>query len=86
MQGALQTIMDSFVRDGQQIGQWRDVLENKTIPAQVIWGANDRILPPNHTQGLPAHVQVEILENKGHMVQMEAAMEVNSMILQFWKS
>ncbi len=86
VQGALQTIMNSFVRDGQQTEKWRDVLENKTIPAQVIWGATDRIIPSAHARGLPRHVQVQVLENYGHMVQMEGAAEVNRMILQFWQS
>ncbi len=86
VQGALQIIMNSFVRDGQQTEKWRDVLENKTIPAQVIWGATDRIIPSAHARGLPRHVQAQVLENYGHMVQMEGATEVNRMILQFWQS
>ncbi len=33
--------------------------------------------------GLPAAVQVEILEDQGHMVQMEAADRVNALIQAF---
>ena len=66
--------------------QWRDVLENESLKTLAIWGNNDQILPSNHTNELPTHVQVKILEGYGHMVQMEAAMEVNRLILQFWEN
>ena len=84
VQDALKTIMNSFVSDGQQTRQWRDVLENKTISAQVIWGATDRIIPSAHARGLPRHVQAQVLENHGHMVQMEKANDVNRRLLNFF--
>ena len=84
VQEALQTIMNSFVRDGQQTKQWRNVLENETIPVQVIWGATDRIIPSAHARGLPRHVQAQVLENYGHMVQMEKAKDVNRRLLKFF--
>lgn len=83
VQESLLKIREGFIQDDLQVNQWRDVLENESLKTLAIWGNNDQILPSDHTNGLPAHVQVQILEGYGHMVQMEAAMEVNRLILQF---
>ena len=86
VQESLLKIRNDFIQDGLQVNQWRDVLENESLKTLAIWGDNDQILPSNHTSELPTHVQVQILEGYGHMVQMEAAMEVNRLILQFWEN
>ena len=86
VQESLLKIRNDFIQDGLQVNQWRDVLENESLKTLAIWGDNDQILPSNHTSELPTHVQVQILEGYGHMVQMEAAMEVNHLILQFWEN
>ena len=83
VQESLLKIRNDFIQDDLQVNQWRDVLENESLKTLAIWGNNDQILPSDHAFGLPAHVQVQILEGYGHMVQMEAAMEVNRLILQF---
>ena len=86
VQESLLKIKNGFIQDDLQVNQWRDVLENESLKTLAIWGDNDQILPSNHTSELPTHVQVHILEGYGHMVQMEAAMEVNRLILQFWEN
>ena len=86
VQESLLKIRNGFIQDDLQVNQWRDVLENESLKTLAIWGDNDQILPSNHTRELPTHVQVQILEGYGHMVQMEAAMEVNRLILQFWEN
>jgi hypothetical protein len=47
----------------------------------LIWGSDDAIIPVNHSAGLKA--QVEVLPGQAHMVQMEAAEQVNRLILDF---
>ena len=86
VQESLLKIRNDFIQDDLQVNQWRDVLENESLKTLAIWGDNDQILPSNHISELPTHVQVQILEGYGHMVQMEAAMEVNRLILQFWEN
>ena len=86
VQESLLKIRKGFIQDDLQVNQWRDLLENESLKTLAIWGNNDRILPSDHAFGLPVHVQVQILEGYGHMVQMEAAMEVNRLILQFWEN
>jgi pyruvate dehydrogenase E2 component (dihydrolipoamide acetyltransferase) len=39
----------------------------------------------DHAGSLPNQVQVKILEDGGHMVQMESASEVNQLINEFWE-
>jgi pyruvate dehydrogenase E2 component (dihydrolipoamide acetyltransferase) len=71
------TIAAQFA-DGRQRTLLRDVVDR--FPAQVIWGAEDRIIPPRHAEGLPAGVPVHRLAGAGHMAHMEAAAQVNRLI------
>ena len=54
------------------------------VPTLVIWGADDRIIPASHARDLPNQDRVHILDNTGHMVQMERAADVNRLITAFW--
>lgn len=53
-------------------------------PSLVIWGSDDAIIPASHAEGLQA--QVEIVPGQGHMVQLEAAEQVNQLLSLFLKS
>ena len=85
VQVCLQTITDCFIDGDKQVEILTNVLESQDIPALVIWGKEDRILPVDHAGSLPNQVQVKILEDGGHMVQMESASEVNQLINEFWE-
>ena len=85
VQVCLQTITDFFIDGDKQVEILTNVLESQDIPALVIWGKEDRILPVDHAGSLPNQVQVKILEDGGHMVQMESASEVNQLINEFWE-
>ena len=76
---------DTVYKFGKQVEILTNVLESQDIPALVIWGKEDRILPVDHAGSLPNQVQVKILEDGGHMVQMESASEVNQLINEFWE-
>jgi len=66
--------------DGAQALVLRDQLAGLDIAVQVIWGAEDRIIPASHAQALPEAVRVSVLQGAGHMVHMEKAAEVNALI------
>lgn len=51
------------------------------IPCQLIWGTQDRIVPPPHPESVP--VPVHLLEDAGHMPHVEAASRVNDIIKAF---
>ncbi len=80
---ALRTIADSFVIDGTQGWRLENHMPQLSVPLLAIWGFKDRILPVSHAAGLPSSVKVEIIKDSGHMVQMEAAGDVNRIVTAF---
>jgi len=68
-------------------GRQREVLAQvpKSLgkPVLAIWGEADQIIPVSHAPAAGGAVQVEVLPGQGHMVQMEAANEVNRLIERF---
>lgn len=77
---ALQTISGAFAPGGSQASILRDGLESAGVPVLVVHGDGDQIIPASHAEGLPSSVEVKVLANQGHMVQMEAAADVNKLI------
>ena len=53
------------------------------LPVQVIWGAEDRIVPARQAEGLPASVKTHVLPGAGHMPHLEKASEVGRLLLEF---
>ncbi|MGH7212076.1 MAG: acetoin dehydrogenase dihydrolipoyllysine-residue acetyltransferase subunit [Acetobacteraceae bacterium] len=83
---ALSAIAAANFAAGRQTTLLRDQLGKIEVPVQVIWGAEDRILPARHADGLPANVAVHVLQGAGHMPHMEKAAEVNRLIAAFVRS
>jgi pyruvate dehydrogenase E2 component (dihydrolipoamide acetyltransferase) len=78
VQAALESILSSFLDGDQQRIVLSEKLANLGKPIRVIWGGKDRIIPASHAA--LAGADVHILPNAGHMVQMEAANEVNKLL------
>jgi len=78
---ALRTVADKVFPDGRQT----DVpdLSEVSVPILAIWGSEDRIVPASHAENLPSEARVEVLEDTGHMPQMEAAGKVNRLVGEF---
>jgi pyruvate dehydrogenase E2 component (dihydrolipoamide acetyltransferase) len=78
---ALRAVADKVFPDGRQA----DVpdLSEVSVPILVIWGSEDRIVPASHAENLPSEARVEVLEDTGHMPQMEAAGKVNRLVGEF---
>ncbi len=77
---ALNTIAGAVFAGGRQAVDLASRLAELTVPIQVIWGKDDRIIPAAHVNGLPASVRVHLIAGAGHMVHMEKAQEVNELI------
>lgn len=77
---ALQTIAEANFDGDRQKCDVRDLLEQVDVPVQVIWGADDRILPPTHSDGLPGGIRVTVLPGAGHIVHLEKSEQVNQLI------
>ena len=75
--GALSTLSAALFPNGQQT----EVLVNAGKAALVIWGANDQVIPAKHAGALGQAAKAEVIEQAGHMVQMEKAGKVNELVL-----
>jgi pyruvate dehydrogenase E2 component (dihydrolipoamide acetyltransferase) len=53
------------------------------VPMLVVWGREDEVIPVSHSENAPENARVEVLEETGHMPQMEAAGRVNRLIGEF---
>jgi len=80
---ALKTVASKLFANGKQATILSDKLVVLDVPVLIIWGQEDGIISASHALNLPSLVSVHILPGKGHMVQMEAATEVNRLIENF---
>jgi pyruvate dehydrogenase E2 component (dihydrolipoamide acetyltransferase) len=80
VEAALRAVAGAVFPGGRQATMLAGRLAELAQPVQVIWGREDRIVPPAQAEALPATVAVATIENAGHMPQMEAAAEVNRLI------
>jgi pyruvate dehydrogenase E2 component (dihydrolipoamide acetyltransferase) len=51
-----------------------------SMPTQIIWGRDDRIIPVAHAEALAGRIPVHILDSTGHLPHMEKSAEVNRLI------
>jgi len=82
---ALRTMADKLFPDGKQ-ADVPDLSNVEVVPMLVVWGREDQILPVSHSENVPGHARVEVLDNSGHMPQMESAGAVNRIIGEFLDS
>jgi len=69
---ALADMAQRLLPDGTQADLLRDRLTDLEIPVKLIWGASDRIVPPQQAAGLPGTVALHLLPGIGHLPQVEA--------------
>ncbi len=81
--GVLRTLAGRLFENGRQATVLRQLPARLGKPVLVIWGEEDRIIPAAHARALGGQALVEVLPGQGHMVQMEAAGEVNRLIGRF---
>ncbi|MDA9448347.1 acetoin dehydrogenase dihydrolipoyllysine-residue acetyltransferase subunit [Bradyrhizobium sp. CCBAU 21360] len=75
----LAALAGAMFQHNSQLNVLSQELASLNLPVQIIWGAKDAIIPVKHAQEAPK-ARVEIIENAGHMAQMEAASRVNELI------
>ncbi len=81
---ALRKTADKLFPGGKQA----DVpdISNVEVPMLVVWGREDKVVPVSHSENVPENARVEILDDTGHMPQMEAAGQTNRLIGEFLDS
>jgi pyruvate dehydrogenase E2 component (dihydrolipoamide acetyltransferase) len=77
---ALSSLARALFPGGRQADVLAGDLAGIRQPMQVIWGANDRIIPSAHA-AVPGNARIDVIDEAGHMVQMEKASRVNELIL-----
>lgn len=78
---ALTSLSTGLFAGGQQSELIAGPLAAAGVPALVIFGASDRVIPAAHASALGEKATVEVIPEAGHMVQMEKAGRVNELIL-----
>jgi len=68
-----------FAGQTQQDQPGAMLASSKAPPTLVIWGRQDEVIPSAHAQKLP-NAKVVVFDDAGHMVFMEKASDVNSLI------
>ncbi|MGW0664707.1 alpha/beta fold hydrolase [Streptodolium elevatio] len=76
----------AFYRQYRQIRQadtaaYEDLLGEISIPVRIIWGREDRILPPNYAEWLREripHAELHWIEGAGHLLQEDAAAQLSA--------
>jgi len=79
---ALRKLVDNLFPAARRGGSSTTCSRRRTFPRSSSGGRRiDH--PASHAAGLPARVKVEVLADRGHMVQMEAAGAVNRLLASF---
>ena len=65
---------------GAQAFDVREKLSRFAGPTKVIFGLDDRIIPPQHAHGLPGIIAVHLFANVGHMPHFEARDEIAQLV------
>lgn len=80
---ALEAIRKAWFPGGRQAHILAGRLGEIEAPILTIWGVEDRIIPAGHAKAAEGRGEIVLIEGVGHMVQMEAAGEVNRRIRAF---
>jgi pyruvate dehydrogenase E2 component (dihydrolipoamide acetyltransferase) len=77
---ALAAFAEQWFPGGRQRVGLSEAVATLKLPVQIIWGREDRIIPVAHAEALASRLPVHILDQTGHLPQMEKAGEVNRLI------
>jgi pyruvate dehydrogenase E2 component (dihydrolipoamide acetyltransferase) len=80
---ALTKIAEAWFGGGRQSLDLTGRISALTMPVQLVWGRNDRIIPAAHAEAFAGRLPVHIIDAAGHLPSMEKAGEVNRLIGQF---
>lgn len=79
---ALEALAAAFLSGERQATVLRERLGEVQVPVLVVWGGQDRIIPPAQGRGLPQRIQAVQIDNAGHMPQVEAADKLVTLLKQ----
>ena len=77
---ALTTIAGAWFGGGRQLLDLRPRLAGLTMPVQLLWGRDDRIIPVAHAEALAARFATQILDGTGHLPHLERAGDIGRLV------
>ncbi len=80
---ALDAMAGAIFAGGRQAMDLASDLTRATAPIQVIWGADDQIVPADHAENRPDGIDLHLLPETGHLAHMERASEVTKLMGDF---
>lgn len=83
---ALRSIAEGIAAQEQQLGEWAAQIAATGIPRLVIFGAADRINPPDAMSLVGFAGRTLVIPEAGHLPHVEAARQVNEALVAFIKS
>lgn len=82
---ALHTLLGTLLDGAQQAIDATPMLASVRVPVSVVWGREDRVLPPENADVIGDGASVRRVDGAGHMVHMEAPSFVREVIEQTTK-
>jgi pyruvate dehydrogenase E2 component (dihydrolipoamide acetyltransferase) len=80
VQAALETVSRVWFPEARQAPDLRPALAALSIPVQIVWGREDRIIPVAHAEMITGMLPVHVLDGTGHLPHMEKSGELNRLI------
>jgi len=84
--GELDEATAALFPGGTQRFSVRSTLDSLAIPAKIVFGAQDQIIPPRHMTGLPGPVAIHCFPELGHMPHLEAPARVAGLLKELMRS
>ncbi len=80
---ALEAVSQAWFPAGHQALDLGPALAALSIPVQLIWGREDRIIPVAHAEALAGKLPVHVIDGAGHLPHMERSRDVNRLLTGF---
>jgi pimeloyl-ACP methyl ester carboxylesterase len=86
MSEGLEAVAAVLFPDGTQAFSVRAAFKGLALPAKIVFGSEDRIIPARHAQGLPGRIAIHLFRGLGHMPHFEAREEVAALWREIMRS
>ena len=83
---AQRRLVETLFPDGVQAFSIREWIADLAMPAKIVWGAADRIIPARQSEGLSGTIGVHRFAGVGHMPHLEARRAVARLIEELAKA
>nr|WP_272212687.1 acetoin dehydrogenase dihydrolipoyllysine-residue acetyltransferase subunit [Marinicella sp. W31]MDC2878597.1 acetoin dehydrogenase dihydrolipoyllysine-residue acetyltransferase subunit [Marinicella sp. W31] len=84
LRAAQARLCDTLFPDGVQPFDLKAALDRIDVPARIIWGKQDAIIPWRHALRAPGNIALHLFDGVGHMPQFEVPSEVGKILRQVY--